>query len=286
MSKEIEVSGLISVIIPCFNGEDYITQTIRSVLNQTYQNFEIIFVNDGSTDDSERVIADYLIDNRIKYYYQTNQGVSFSRNYGLTKAKGEYILFLDSDDILENDFLKRRVLFLQNSSYYTACCTSIHIINEEGVKQFTMNIGVHDSIIPQIINYKHTYATCPSNFLFKRKVLIENKLLFNIGLSSSADRLFLLECTQYIKFGLIYNDYGARLLYRLHNTNMSRNISVSLLQDNRSYLNKVFTLNYITFKYKRLLKFKIYYILSGGYYRLKKYNLAVLYAVFSVFVSR
>jgi glycosyltransferase involved in cell wall biosynthesis len=279
------MNSLVSIIIPCYNGENYIAQTIQSVLNQSYRNFEIIFINDGSTDSSEQIIASYLNDVRVKYYYQLNQGVSFSRNYGLTQAKGEYILFLDADDILENDFLKWRILFLQNSSYYTACCTSIQIINEEGIKQSTMNIGVHDNIILKIFNYQFSYATCPSNFLFKRKILIENNLLFNTHLSSSADRLFLLECSQYFKFGLIYNDYNARLLYRLHNNNMSRNISIFLLKDNRNYFKKVLELNYIPYKDKKTLKFKIYYILSGGYYKLQMYRLSSFYAVFSIFVN-
>ena len=91
---------MISVIIPLYNKEKSISSTIESVLSQTYKDFELIIINDGSTDKSEEIIRKYLNDSRIKYYYKTNSGVSSTRNYGINIAKGEWILFLDADDEL------------------------------------------------------------------------------------------------------------------------------------------------------------------------------------------
>lgn len=96
----------VSVIIPVYNMEQYLDETIQSVLNQELQNFEIILVNDGSTDSSAEICEKYAsIDSRIHFFDQENLGVSVARNMGLTYAKGEFVYFLDSDDSLDSAFL-------------------------------------------------------------------------------------------------------------------------------------------------------------------------------------
>lgn len=88
----------ISIIIPVYNGEKYLKDTIVSVLNQTYRNYELIIVDDGSTDNTKNII-DSFNDPRIQYHYQKNSGISASRNVGIDLAQGEFIAFLDADDI-------------------------------------------------------------------------------------------------------------------------------------------------------------------------------------------
>ena len=92
------VPGLVSIIIPCYNRADIVNETIDSVLAQTYEKFEIILVDDGSTDNTSEVICAYE-DRRIRYFHQANGGLSAARNAGLSVAEGEFIAFLDSDDI-------------------------------------------------------------------------------------------------------------------------------------------------------------------------------------------
>ena len=105
---------LISIITPIYNQSEYITEAIGSVLNQSYSNWELVIVNDGSTDDSEIKIKKYS-DNRIKYYYQENKGVSAARNLGLKHITGKYFCFLDADDMYTCNSLKDRVeLFLND----------------------------------------------------------------------------------------------------------------------------------------------------------------------------
>ena len=285
MPEKLLNQKLVSVIIPCYNGEDYIENTIKSVLSQSYSYIQLIIVNDGSTDKTELIISQYLNTANIDFFSKKNEGVSVARNFGLTHATGEYVLFLDADDLLEPDFLKKRVLFLQNHPYYSACCTSVRIIDEKGAYQNLSHIGVHDNFVKKILYYKSTYSTCPSNYLFKKKILTQNSLFFNIDLSSSADRFFLIESSQYIKIGLIYNDHNAKLLYRMHHNNMSRAISPSLLKDNKLFMKKVFDLYYIPNHYKKIFKFKVYYILSGGYFRLKKYSLSFSCAIHAFFCN-
>ena len=103
---------MISVIIPSYNREDTIERSIQSVLNQTYSNFEIIVVDDGSTDNTEKIVTD-LKDSRISYYKNvTNIGACGSRNFGIKMAKGDYIAFQDSDDEWLPEKLKEQINFL------------------------------------------------------------------------------------------------------------------------------------------------------------------------------
>lgn len=91
----------LSVIIPAFNSEEYIKLSIESVQSQTFRDLEIIIINDGSTDRTEEICKSLAIDDkRIKYFYKNNGGAASARNYGLEKASGEYVHFLDADDIL------------------------------------------------------------------------------------------------------------------------------------------------------------------------------------------
>ena len=93
-----------SIIIPIYNTERYLEECLKSVITQTYDNIEVICINDGSTDDSSKILQFYTLkDNRLKIFHQSNQGLSNTRNNGIAKAKGEYIWFIDSDDTINND---------------------------------------------------------------------------------------------------------------------------------------------------------------------------------------
>ena len=98
----------ISVIIPVYNAELYLEAMLESVLRQTFRDFELIIINDGSTDDSQKIIDRYRRkDARIKAFKQENQGQSVARNNALQYVNGKYIAFLDADDIISEDYLER-----------------------------------------------------------------------------------------------------------------------------------------------------------------------------------
>ena len=102
----MEHNPKVSVIIPVYNSADYLKETLLSVINQTLRDIEIIVINDGSTDKSEEIIEFYQKgDSRIKYWFQPNQGQSIARNAGLDNARGDFVYFMDSDDLLEQDAL-------------------------------------------------------------------------------------------------------------------------------------------------------------------------------------
>ncbi|MFA9192416.1 glycosyltransferase family 2 protein [Flavobacterium sp. FZUC8N2.13] len=107
-------NALVSVIIPIFNSEKYISDTIISVQNQTYQNWEMLLVDDVSTDETQTIITSFLVDKRIQFYpLEKNSGTGVARNFGVAKANGKYISFLDADDLWKSDKLEKQINFLQ-----------------------------------------------------------------------------------------------------------------------------------------------------------------------------
>ena len=116
------MKSLVSIIIPCYNQDQFLDETLQSVFDQTYSNWECIIVNDGSTDASESIIFDWVQrDKRFQYYKTTNSGVSAARNYGLRIAQGEYIQFLDADDLLTADKLTLSLDALQKYKVDIVC---------------------------------------------------------------------------------------------------------------------------------------------------------------------
>ncbi|BAU64179.1 glycosyl transferase family protein [Stanieria sp. NIES-3757] len=120
----------VSVIIPSFNCAKYISQAIESVINQTYKNYEIIVIDDGSTDNTQAIIKPYL--NKIRYFYQTNQGVSEARNRGLDLARGELIAFLDADDLFLPHKLQEQVAIFEQQPKIGIVNSGFRVIKENG----------------------------------------------------------------------------------------------------------------------------------------------------------
>lgn len=100
------MSDLISVIIPAYNAEKYLSKCIESVIAQTYEILEIIVVNDGSTDNTEHIAHSYTKDSRVRVFNKKNGGLSDARNYGISESKGKYLFFLDSDDWIDEDTIE------------------------------------------------------------------------------------------------------------------------------------------------------------------------------------
>lgn len=105
----------ISIIIPVYNTQKYIKKCLDSVINQSYENKEIIVVNDGSTDDSEKIIDEYAKSfENIRYFYKQNGGLSDARNFGIAKATGDYLCFIDSDDYISNNLFENISKYIEN----------------------------------------------------------------------------------------------------------------------------------------------------------------------------
>ena len=115
-------NGLVSVIMPSYNMAKYIAESIESIMNQTYPYWELIIVDDCSTDNTDSVVENYLSDTRIRYLKnENNSGAAISRNYALREAKGKWIAFLDSDDVWLPEKLETQIAFMLENDYKFTC---------------------------------------------------------------------------------------------------------------------------------------------------------------------
>ena len=149
---------LVSIIMPSYNAADYITETIESVLRQTYQNWELIITDDCSSDNTEEIVIQYIFkDSRIKFNkLEHNSGAAVARNKSVELAKGRYIAFLDSDDVWLENKLSHQIEFMQNNNS-TFCCTYYERMNEEGVRS---GVVIKDD---KIKTYNDLLKNCPGN---------------------------------------------------------------------------------------------------------------------------
>ncbi len=123
----------VSVIIPTYNRSGLVTEAVESVLNQTYSDLEVLVIDDGSTDDT-RTVVEQMQDSRVKYYYKNNSGPAAARNLGLDKSKGQYISFLDSDDLWPPEYLETIIDQLDKNKDYNATYTRVICIQQDGTK--------------------------------------------------------------------------------------------------------------------------------------------------------
>lgn len=109
------MNDLVSIIMPSYNTAKYISAAIESILNQTYENWELIIVDDCSTDNTDEILTEYAKkDSRIRYYKnEKNSGAAVARNRALRQAKGKWVAFLDSDDLWEKDKLEKQICFMK-----------------------------------------------------------------------------------------------------------------------------------------------------------------------------
>ncbi len=145
----------ISIIIPIYNVAPYLSKSLNSVISQTYKDYEVILINDGSTDDSLKIAEEFSGKySNFHLYSQTNQGLSAARNYGASLAKGEYICFLDSDDYLEQDYLEKMVVEAQRSNSDMLIC-DYYNVNETGDRQnITMTCPYPNGIVDKGLLYE------------------------------------------------------------------------------------------------------------------------------------
>lgn len=164
-----------SVIIPTYNRSDRIVGAIRSILNQTYADFEIIVVDDGSTDDTQKIIST-IEDPRVHYVFQSNKERGAARNTGTKLATGDYITFLDSDDEFLPNHLETVNKFIQKHRGYDVFCTSYKMRSKEKTNSITMPDNIRLKLL------KGNFLSCNGVFLPRK---IANDFLFSEDRSMS-----------------------------------------------------------------------------------------------------
>lgn len=212
---------LITIILPVYNSEKYLAKCIDSILNQTYDNFELIIVDDGSKDNTNRIVTDYT-DKRLKYVYSKHYGVSSARNIGLKKSKGKYIAFIDSDDEVASNFLELLYNNYSNNIQLSVCGYT------KKVKNYSTNKGKkvvdRESCYEEILNKK--IGGYIWNKLFVRKIIMDNNLIFSEKLTMGEDLLFLCEYLKYCKN--ISIDFNKCYFYRKNVNQVSRRYDQSI----------------------------------------------------------
>lgn len=182
----------ISVIIPVYNVEKWLNKCVDSILSQSYENFEVILVNDGSTDKSGDICDKYLKeDNRVKVFDILNSGQSVARNIGLKEAKGDYILFIDSDDyISDKAIIEKFINILYSNNYdfiYTSYCR-FEDGNEEKITEILPINLTNDEIknkegkdiLVDLLN-KNSFHHAPYLKVCRKEFILNNKLFFREG---------------------------------------------------------------------------------------------------------
>lgn len=169
------MKNTISIIVPAYNAEKYIGKCLDSLLSQTYKDIEIIVVNDGSTDATEEIIKQYK-DKRIKYYKNKNQGIGKTRNFGIEKATGNYIMFIDSDDYVEEDACEKMLNKATSDDLDVVICDFYKEYDDGRVEEAKVPSFKNSSLEenPEII----TEYLCPWAKLYRRDLLVDNNIRF------------------------------------------------------------------------------------------------------------
>lgn len=177
---------MISVIIPAYNAAKTIVCCVESLLSQTYQDWELIIMDDGSTDNTLDVCQSFQ-DKRIQVYHKPNGGVSSARNYGMTYAKGEYIAFVDADDYLEPMYLEH----LYQGSEYDLSITGFCYGNEPEKSKLSLKLTDKSSIANSLSDLINADQLCyPWGRLFKRSIIEQNHIRFNKKMRFAEDNVF------------------------------------------------------------------------------------------------
>jgi len=232
---------LVSVVIPVYGAEKYIEETIRSVIAQTYTYWEIIAVCDGSPDNSEAVIKKLQEEEpRLHYFWKENSGVSNTRNYGIKKAKGTFIAFLDADDTwIENKLELQIKTFEENPEL--GWCFGDTWLADEYMNHTEYRRGYDHDLLNDILAWETDIVPGPSSNIMVRKECFENGIAFDTDLSSGADQDMTIQLAAKYK--------GKRIdaplwVYRVLPNSMSSSVKVTehdhIIVFNKAKKNKLF----------------------------------------------
>lgn len=261
-------SPKVSVIIPTYNSAHFIIEAVDSVLAQTFTDFEVLVIDDGSKDNTKEVLTEKY-GNSIQYFYKENSGVSKARNFGIEKAKGKYVAFLDSDDAWIPEKLEKQIVALEKNPANKACYSSFYLCDE--------------NLNPTGINSSERKADALTDLLLignvvatPSTVIAEKELFQQVGgfddqLSQCADWEMWIRLATKTEF--IYIDEPL-LKYRIHGANMSKNAAL-LEKDTILLMEKGFALpnlpSSVKAKKNEALA-KVYMVSAGTYFRAKQYR--------------
>ncbi len=266
---------LVSIIVPCYNYGHYLAETLENLIEQSWQFWECIIVDDGSTDNSKQVAESFIkSDTRFKYIFQQNQGLSAARNAGIDVCKGSYIQFLDADDMLEENKLKKQVSYLEKHSGTDIVYGHVHYFEQNpmtinleastehlGAEWMPRASGAGSDILLPLIRGNIMVVNAP---LLRKSVIDDVKGFKEHLLRGYEDWDFWVRCALAGKRIQYLNEEGTRALVRLHHKSMSKN----MLSMYMSHIK---------------VREELQYILPSGLCRENNYRIGVMYAKIAKF---
>jgi len=233
-----------SIIIPVFNVENYLSECLNSIVNQSFKSYEVLCINDGSTDNSINILNDFGQKySQIRVISQENLGQATARNNGIIKSTGQYILFLDSDDYFKNDALSNINILLRKKNLDLLIFTS-EILNEIN------DSIIQDTLINEIFNFGWEYFTLYSkkpNFSFnscwskcyKSELIKHNSIFFENDTSPHEDLLFVLKVLYYAKNTKTISDSIIAYRIRKGSDMRNENLYIKRIYANLTVANKL-----------------------------------------------
>lgn len=222
---------LLSIIIPCYNAEKTIEKCITSILNQSFENWELILVDDGSVDNTSSIAKILMgFDNRVSYYYQKNSGPSIARNNGIKYSKGIYLNFIDADDWVSTDYLEKLVEPLLRTET-DLVCAGYYEVNPKfpkGIKLHDFKEEKHNQIITKIAFQTNLFNGVGGvlwSKLFKKEIFVKNNIQLHPALRFSEDLVAVLEYSRYIKNVYILPDH-IYFYNRVHDSGLSGSLNI------------------------------------------------------------
>ena len=194
---------LVSILVPVYNVESYLSQCLDSLINQTYNNLQIVLIDDGSKDNSWSIMQDYATkDNRIEIYHQENAGVATTRNNLLEKIKGEYVLFVDSDDWIELDMVEFMIDKAINEGTDMVVCGNV-VNDTRPALDYTEEIWPQDKVIKEFLRHVHFNGSLWNKLISFR--LLKKQPTFHREISYGEDALFIWQLIQEVQNVVVTN---------------------------------------------------------------------------------
>jgi len=233
----------VSVIIPAYNAMAFLPETLESVRNQTFTDYEVLIINDGSTDNIVEW-SSQIQDTRVKLIDQENKGLSGARNSGIWHSQGEYLAFLDADDVWEKTKLEKQVELLDQNLEVGLVSTWVTTIDSNGELLELHQIPKIEGVELKKELFKYNIIHCGSTPLIRR-CCFERVGFFASDLSGAADWDMWLRIARYYPISVIQESL---VYYRQHTNNMSKKMR-AMLEDVSKVIQRAFEVPYTEFKY-------------------------------------
>lgn len=251
----------VSVIIPAYNAGKFLGETVRSVLTQSYTDFEIVICDDGSTDNTAEV-AQSFSDARVKYIRHTNIGVSATRNNGAKNSSGKFLAFLDADDIFYRDNLAKKAEALEKNPAAGMAFADCDVIDGDGKKTGEVLTGKSEDILRHLLLWNGTVIPGPSSILVTREAF-EKVNGFDTQFSTAADQDFFFRVAHRFPCVRVSEVLTA---YRKHGSNMHMNIAL-MERDHTGVYEKAATNGlFSSASFRRKCFGNLYLILAGSWW--------------------